>query len=391
LAAARGRGPARAVPELDEPDPLPEKPTDEQRTTHRRAMKQGVTALTRWWVAELATTPHPVLERVTLGWHDHFATSVRKVRSPSLVLGQNESLRRHALGGFAGLAHAMAVDPAMLVWLDGVRNTRKAPNENLARELMELFCLGSGYTEADVKAAASALTGWAYERRTGAVRWTPRRHDTEPVTLFGRTASLDTPGVVDAVLARPESAPFVATRWWQRLVSPEPPDEAALERVLAAAGETRDTGAMLAAMVSDDAFAAAVGTLVTGPLGWAVAAMRCLRVEPDDDLLDRVVPALTRLGQVPFHPPSVDGWPQGRAWLSTSGLTGRAALARVLVDRGDLTPVSSVSAAARVEGTVRLLGLAGVAPRTSSHLSTLADDPRALVAAALVAPENLVI
>ncbi|MGL5852702.1 MAG: DUF1800 family protein, partial [Phycicoccus sp.] len=313
------------------------------------------------------------------------------VRSPSFVLGQNESLRRHALGGFAELAHAMAADPAMLVWLDGVRNTRKAPNENLARELMELFCLGSGYTEADVKAAATALTGWVHERRTGTVRWTAERHATEPVTLFGRTASLDTRGVVDAVLARPESAPFVATRWWERLVSPEAPDEAALDRVLAAAGDARDTGAMLGAMVSDDAFAAAAGTLVTGPVGWAVAAMRCLRVEPDDDLLGRVVTALTRLGQVPFHPPSVGGWPQGRAWLSTSGLTGRAALARVLVDRGDLAPVSSVSASARVEGAVRLLGLAEVAPRTSDHLSTLVDDPRALVAAALVAPENLVI
>ncbi|MGL5865458.1 MAG: DUF1800 domain-containing protein [Dermatophilaceae bacterium] len=390
LAAARGREPDRPTPTLADPEPLPEKPTRAQRTAQRQQQKKGVAALTRWWVAELVTTPHPVLERVTVGWHDHFATSAQKVRRPSLVLGQNESLRRHALGGFADLAHTMARDPAMLVWLDGIRNTRRAPNENLARELLELFCLGSGYTEDDVKAAAAALTGWAYERRTGSVRWDPERHAATPVTLFGHTASLDTRGVVDAVLARPESAPFIATRWWQRLVSPEPPDEASLARVLAAAGPTRDTGAMLAAMVADDAFAAA-GTLVTGPLEWAVAAMRCLRITPDADLLGRVVPALTRLGQVPFHPPSVGGWPQGRAWLSTSGLTGRAELARVLVDRGDLTPVSSVTASARVESALRLLGLAEVAPRTSSHLSTLVDDPRALVAAALVAPENLVI
>ncbi|MGL5860238.1 MAG: DUF1800 family protein, partial [Phycicoccus sp.] len=93
LRTARGREPARAVPEVDEPDPLPEKPTGEQRKAHRRELKKGVAALTRWWVAELVTTPHPVLERVTFGWRDHFATSAQKVRSPSFVLGQNESLR----------------------------------------------------------------------------------------------------------------------------------------------------------------------------------------------------------------------------------------------------------------------------------------------------------
>ncbi|MGL4745387.1 MAG: DUF1800 domain-containing protein [Dermatophilaceae bacterium] len=390
LQAARDRATTRPVPRLGEPEPLPENATSEQRMSYRQQQKRAVATLTEWWVAELVTTPRPVLERVTFGWHDHFSTSAEKVRSASMMLGQNTSLRRHALGGFADLAQAMAADPAMLVWLDGIRNTRKAPNENLARELLELFCLGSGYTEADIKASAVALTGWAYDQRTETVRWEPERHATTPVTLFGRTAPLDTRGVVEAVLARPESAPFVATRWWQRLVSPEPPDDATLDRILAAAGETRDTGAMLAAMVSDDAFAAAAGTLVTGPVDWAVAAMRCLQVKPEKELLKRVVAALTRLGQVPFRPPSVGGWPQGRAWLSTSGLTGRTELARLLVDRGDVTPVSSMTPSARVEGVVRLLGLPGVAPRTSRYLSALVDDPRALVAAALLAPENLV-
>ncbi|MGG5260205.1 DUF1800 domain-containing protein [Phycicoccus avicenniae] len=391
LAAARAQGPRAAPPSVGGSEQLPQGADREERRAVRKEQREEVSALVRWWLTEMATTPHPVLERVTFGWHDHFATSAVKVRDPSFVLRQNETLRRLALGAFGDLAHAMAVDPAMLVWLDGVRNTAKAPNENLARELMELFCLGGGYTESDVKAGARALTGWVYARRSGQVTWSPDRHADDPVTLFGRTARLDTTGFVDAVLARPESAPFVATRWWGRVVSPEPPDAAALDRVLTAAGEARDTAAMLAAMVTEEAFASSRGTLVAEPVPWTVTALRCLAIEPDEDLLARVVPALTRLGQQPFRPPSVGGWPRGRAWLSTSGLTQRATLARVLADRADLAPVTSTTRANRVEAVVRMLGLAEVAPRTTDHLSTLVDDPRALVAAALVSPENLVI
>lgn len=173
LAAARAQGPRAAPPAVGGSEQPPEGADREQRRAFRKEQREKVSSLVRWWLTEMATTPHPVLERVAFGWHDHFATSAVKVRDPSFVLGQNETLRRLALGGFGELAHAMAVDPAMLVWLDGVRNTRKAPNENLARELMELFCLGGGYTESDVKAGAQALTGWVYARRSGRSRGRP--------------------------------------------------------------------------------------------------------------------------------------------------------------------------------------------------------------------------
>lgn len=388
---------ARATP----PPTLPalERPgkgaTREQRQAANRANNQAGKELLAWWLQRMAATTQPLVEKLTFGWHDHFATDIHKVRDARLMLAQNATLRRLGRGSFTDLAKAMVVDPAMLVWLDGRLNTRAAPNENLAREFMELFALGhgNGYTEQDVREGARALTGWTVAD-DGTARFVPRRHDDGSKTVLGRTGDLDTDGYVDAVLAAPASAGFVATRWWERLVSPTPPSAAQLGALTTAYGSGRDLTALVRGLlttVADDPSTA--GSLVVTPVEWAVGAVRALRVPLVGEEGARNVAALTgalgQLGQVPFSPPNVGGWPSGQAWLSTAAAQSRLQAASRLAAAGDLDPVASVAQASRPEAVAHLLGLPSLTDRTVVALRAVASDPRRVVTAALVSPEYL--
>lgn len=393
IKAASNASTARRPPALDPPRP-PERGAGAaaNQAWRKQLRQQQRTALT-WWLDELVTTERPVLEKLTLGWHDHFATSVKKVGVASRMLEQVGTLRAHAVGRFDDLATAMADDSAMLVWLDAVQSTKAAPNENFARELMELFCLGAGrgYSEADVKAAARALTGWRSTLHTRQATYDPDRHDDRPVTLFGTTRSYSPKEAVAAVLARPEVSGHVATRVWHRVVSDADPSPDDLARAVEALGPDRDLAALTVHLVSSPAFEAAAGSRVTTPLEWAIGAARAVGLPPGTARTEMLARHLERLGQVPLYPPSVAGWPRGTAWLSTSGLSQRVETAAMIARSGDLGPVQRSSRSTRVEAAVRLIGLDSVGPQTRHHLDTMIDDPRALVAAALVCPENLVV
>src|SRR5271170_4941638 len=199
-----------------------------------------MTELSDWWVRRMVAVRQPVHEKLTLLWHNHFATSAQKVRAASHMAAQNQKLRGMSLGDFGTLAYAMLTDAAMLRWLDGQTNTAKAPNENLAREFMELFALGhgNGYTEDDVVAGA----------RTSMV---PKRHDSTVKTLFGLSRNFDAAGFCDAVLAQPKSAEYVAGRMWQQLASDTPPSPQALDRFVAAYGPGRNLRALTHAILTD--------------------------------------------------------------------------------------------------------------------------------------------
>src|SRR3954452_9910201 len=171
--------PVPAAPDLGA-DPLGALPPGAGRADKikaRQAVARQVPALAWWWFTRM-TSPANAAEKLTFFWHGHWATSVQKVRSATLMLAQQQTFRRYGTGDTGPLVRAMLRDPALIVWLDGQKNTRKAPNENLARELMELFTLGVGhYTEDDVKAGARVLTGWQVNRATGTATLLPRRHD----------------------------------------------------------------------------------------------------------------------------------------------------------------------------------------------------------------------
>src|SRR5277367_746164 len=221
------------------------------RKEFNRELFALMSGLSDWWLRRMATVRQPVHEKLTLLWHNHFATSARKVRSAAHMAAQNQKLRTLALGDFRGLAYTMLTDAAMLRWLDGQSNTAKAPNENLAREFMELFALGhgNGYTEDDVRNGARALTGWVIgaDGRTSMI---PKRHDGSAKTLFGVTRNFDAAEFCDAVLAQPKSAEYVAGRLWQQLASDEPPSPAALGRLVSAYGPRRDLRALTRAILT---------------------------------------------------------------------------------------------------------------------------------------------
>jgi uncharacterized protein (DUF1800 family) len=357
----------------------------------RDVLRSQQNALTIWWLDRMVASESTLLERVTWFWHGHFATSVQKVRSARLMLTQNETLRRNGLGDFANLAKAMAVDPAMLIWLDGQKNTAKAANENLARELMELFTLGVGqYSEQDVREAARALTGWKVNRDTGTATVAPKQHDERDKTVLGHTANLDAPTLVDILMAQPASPKFLAQRLWLRLVGSAPPDDAALGRLTAAYGANRDIRALLKAIAAEPAFRDEASTLVKQPVDWAVGLMRALKIRPSalpDADRNKLLAGLRGMGQVPFLPPSVGGWPSGTAWLTTSAGLSRLQLARLLAGRAELTSISGDDS---VTAVGHLLGVDGWSDRTRNALSGVAHAPDQLVAVAATAPEYVV-
>jgi uncharacterized protein (DUF1800 family) len=295
----------------------------DRMAANRRLVEEGL-ELRAWWFREMLRTPSPLTERMTLFWHNHFATSQQKVRLGSLMYRQNALLRREALGNFGTLLRGIAKDPAMLVYLDNAGSRRQAPNENFAREVMELFTLGEGhYGEQDVKEAARAFTGWSLDRDTGEFTYRRPWHDDGEKVVLGKRGRLDGDDVIDALLARPETARFVAAKLWRELVSPEP-DPREVERW---AAQFRDGGyevkPLVRTILMSDAFWAPAnrGALVKSPVDLVVGTLHTFGIAPFD--LRPAVFAAAALGQNPFSPPNVKGWPGGDAWINSSTLLGR--------------------------------------------------------------------
>ncbi len=297
--------------------------TDERKAYQRQLVEQGF-ELRAWWLREMMVTPSPLTERMTLFWHNHFATSQQKVRSGQLMFRQNVLLRREALGNFSTLLHEIGKDPAMLVWLDNAGSRKQAPNENFAREVMELFTLGEGhYGERDVKEAARAFTGWSLDRETGTFMFRPAFHDFGEKTVLGRTGRLDGDDVLDVLLAQPATARFISTKLWREFVSPDP-DPVEVDRWAAVFRDSRyRVKPLLRAILMSDAFWAPQNraVLVKSPVELVVGTLRTFGIHPFD--LRPAVFACAALGQNPFSPPNVKGWPGGDAWITSATLLAR--------------------------------------------------------------------
>jgi len=350
-----------------------------------------MTELTSWWVRRMTAVNEPIHEKLTLLWHNHFATSAQKVPAAEWMGHQNQKLRTLKLGDFRTLAYAMLTDAAMLFWLDGVRNSAGAANENLSREFMELFTLGhgNGYTEQDVREGARALTGW-FIGHGGQADLAPGQHDTTTKTVMGVTGDLDEANFCDIVLDQPHSAPFVASKLWRMIASDTDPSPATLGRLVSAYGPGRDLKSLTKAILLDPEFADRAGTVVNTPIEWLIGVVRALKAPIDDvDLLEAIVVALTVMGQRPFYPPNVGGWPSGQAWLSTSSISARAWAADKFTHSGDLSLVEQAAPGDRIDAAGYLIGIGAWTDRTAAALKPLVNEPRQLVAAAVNTPEYL--
>ena len=327
--------------------------TQEERQVEQRRNGEHALELREWWFREMLTTPSPLAEKMTLFWHNHFATSQQKVRFTPLLYRQNVMLRQQALGNFGSLLRQVTRDPAMLIYLDGANSRKEQPNENFAREVMELFTLGEGnYTERDIKEAARAFTGLSIDRESGEFTFRRGFHDYGNKTVFGKTGKFDGDQIIDAMLQKPEAAQFVTRKLWKEFVSPTL-DERELTKL--AAG-FRDSGYNIAKLMrnllSSDAFYAPENraALIKSPVEFVLGTMKTFEIETAN--LRPFVIASALLGQNLFAPPNVKGWPGGEAWINSATLLGRKQLIDRLFKNEDRMDVAmrSVDAMAEMNG-----------------------------------------
>jgi uncharacterized protein (DUF1800 family) len=303
-----------------------------------------------WWIYRMYFSPDPLGERLTLLWHNHFATSNVKVNDLAAMRRQNQLFRELGRGPFGKLLNAVVRDPALLFWLDAQTNRKGHPNENLARELMELFTLGIGhYIEADVKEAARALTGWAVPEKVpdmGFVRPSigdakyhedAAQHDEGEKTILGRKGPWKATDLVRLLLEHPATARRLAARLCESFMGEAAVDAAGIEALAAGLREhDLDVGWAVATVLRSRAFFAEanLGNRVLGPVEFVLGPARALELfdPPPSTLL--LADWCGRMGQDLFYPPNVGGWSGGRAWISTRAMIVRANYAAALVGGG---------------------------------------------------------
>ena len=300
------------------------------RRTLRQAANRQFFDLINWWTQRMLTTPAPLVEKMALFWHGHFATSALKVRSPYKLWQQNETFRRHALGNFAMLTKAISRDPAMMVYLDLQTSQSQHPNENFARELMELFTLGEGnYSEPDIKESARAFTGYRIDPFEQ-FRFVRNQFDGGAKTFLQQTGNWNGDQIIDIILKQPAAAKFISGKLW-KFFAYEDPDSQLIDKLAELFRQNYEIRPLLETIFSSEEFYGqqAQDAIVKSPVQYVVQSGRTLGVNlPGGRTLFAVY---RRLGQVPFYPPNVKGWDGGKSWINTATLTFRYQLARQLV------------------------------------------------------------
>lgn len=294
-----------------------------------------------WWLFRMLFTPDPVREKLTLTWHNHFATSNLKVERLALMHRQNELFRKHALGPFSQLLNEVLHDPAMLIWLDANSNRKQHPNENLARELLELFTLGVGnYTENDVQEAARALTGWSTHNTN--VRFNEAEHDVETKTVLGRTENFNVDSLADLLLDHEATSKRLAWRLCDVFMGESVVSEAELNDLATGLREHElDIKWAVETILRSKLFfqESNIASRVSSPVEYVVGTVRSLELfeKPPSTLI--LAEWCSRLGQELFMPPNVGGWNGGRSWLSSRTIVGRSNFAVALVEGELQSPI----------------------------------------------------
>ncbi len=295
------------------------------RTGEQFVALESIDMIRGWWVYSMLHSGHPLREKMTLFWHNHFATSVVKVKSAALMYRQNQLLRKHALGEFRPFLREVGRDVAMLLWLDSNQSVKGRPNENYARELMELFSLGVGnYTEKDVREAARAFTGWHTDEEQTAFAFNKDDHDDGMKTVLGRSGKWTGDDLVPILLDQPACGLFIAGKLYREFISETVPSRALLEplakRFRASGGDIAD---MVGTMLRSRLFFSPHALLrrIKSPVEFVLGAVQAAWAGPVGT--PGLAAAIGRMGQKLFAPPNVKGWPGGRTWLSTSTLLAR--------------------------------------------------------------------
>jgi uncharacterized protein (DUF1800 family) len=343
--------------------------------------------LRRWWLDRMMNGPAPLLEKMTLFWHGHFATSAQKVNDPYWMWRQNDTLRRNALGNFAALAKTISRDPAMMIYLDLQQSRKEHPNENWARELMELFTVGIGnYSEQDIRESARAFTGYRIDMTTQQFRFAPMQQDRMSKNFMGRSGPLNGDDIIDILVSKPACAQFIGRKLWRFLVEDDPPQDI----VDAVAGQIRahnyEMRPLLREIFSSEEFYSprSMGSQIKSPVQYVVQTSKLLETQLPAPIVAQN--AMRQMGQILFAPPNVKGWDGGKAWISTSTLLFRYNFANYLINGDAILPPGAVAARAKGAGPGfrRPADLAEQIQREPIDVSKLApaelrDKPKELV------------
>ncbi|MDB6038714.1 MAG: hypothetical protein JWM99_2555 [Verrucomicrobiales bacterium] len=310
----------------------PEQDRQELRKQEQRLQREHLVELRQWWLVQMLETPRPLQEKLTLFWHGHFATSVQKVKDAYLMWRQNDVFRRNASGSWLTLLTEVSKDPAMLIWLDQAQSRKEHPNENFAREVMELFALGEGhYTEKDITEAARALTGWSYDRANQEFISRPRMHDTGTKTVLGKMGRFDGDEILKIIVEQPQSSRFVAEKLWT-FFGGENPSDAWMDTLASDfCGNGGNFKPYLKTIFTSEEFysESVVRRQIKSPVQWLISSSKLLERELPPPQISAT--ALRLLGQELFAPPNVKGWDGGLSWITTNNLLNRYNFAAYLV------------------------------------------------------------
>jgi len=314
-----------------------------QNKVRQIRMMEGdeIVDLRRWWLDRMLNGPAPLLEKMTLFWHGHFATSIQKVRDAYWMWLQNDTLRRNALGNFGALVKKISRDPAMMIYLDLQQSRQEHPNENWARELMELFTVGIGnYTEQDIRESARAFTGYRIDFTTQQFRFAPFQQDHRPKTFMGRTANLNGDDIIDILVSKPACAQFIGRKLW-RFFAEDDPSNAIVDSVAATIrAHNFEMRRVLREIFSSAEFYSdrVMGSQIKSPVQYIVQTSKLLNAPGPPPVAAQN--AMRQMGQILFAPPNVKGWDGGKEWISTSTLLFRYNFANYLINGDAILPAN---------------------------------------------------
>ncbi|ULL14221.1 DUF1800 domain-containing protein [Paenibacillus sp. H1-7] len=313
-------------------------PIEQVKADGKELKPDSITDQQSYWLQRMVMTEAPLIEKMTLFWHGHFATSYQKVKEIPLMIRQNELFRSHALGSFRDLLVAVGKDPAMMLYLDSNNNKKGKPNENYAREVMELFSLGLGnYTEQDIKEAARAFTGWTYSKQTEELKFNPKNHDNGKKTILGHTGNFNETSVIDVFYEQEALPRFMAAKLLKFFAVNEPSPEWITE-VADDFIHSANVGEVLSKLFLSDTFydPAVQGSLIKSPVEYVVGMLKALRIPMSKGFAQ----ATRKMGQELYLPPDVAGWRGGTTWLMTTCLLARYQFAESVAKRVNIAQFS---------------------------------------------------
>lgn len=335
----------------------------QKRTLHTRLVRDKQ-RLREWTVENMLRSPHPLNERMVLFWHNHFTSSLNKVNQPNLLLKQNLLFRRHGMGNFKRLLHEVSRDPALLIYLENDYSKMGKPNENFARELLELYTLGEGhYSEADIRAAAQAFTGWTVNRRNKQYMFRKDQHDNSVKSFMGKKGRFNGHHIIDILLQQPQLSEHIATKFWYEFISDEKPNPHTIRRWGNIFRHAKyDIRTLLITVLNSPDFWSKRhrGEKIKSPVELVIGTLRSLILAPPP--LSKIVSMCDKLGQKFLIPDTPEGYVGGQNWIDTYTLPTRINLMSALIHKASPQDLARVPNLPLKDKTNWLLARKGVNP-----------------------------